>query len=384
MRIALIGHTYILDANRGKLAPIADACDGFVYLAPAAWPEPDFGPREFEHGDHPIGVSLAVVDAGDVYGWRFLDDALKEAVAGFQPDLVHVETEAGSRAARQTIDIARASGARVTQFVWENIPHGLSRRRLAQRANYRDIDHLFCGSSSALAAARADGYRGAASVVAQVGVNAAAIDATEARRLFEPGVFVVGVAARLDPKKGVADVIDAVAMLGEAAAIVIVGDGAQREALQARAARHGLGERARFVGAVTHAEVPAYIKGCDAFVLASRDTRGWREQFGHVLIEAMAAGVPVVGSDGGAIPEIVGDAGAIFSQGDAGALAARLVELRDNAPWRARCAAAGRERVMAKYSDGAIAAHLVGVWRDLLGEPAASDPPGVRESNGDE
>ena len=62
-------------------------------------------------------------------------------------------------------------------------------------------------------------------------------------------------------------------------------------------------------------DVPRHLRALDALVLPSESTPLWKEQFGHVLIEAMACGVPVVGSDSGAIPEVIGEAGLLFPGG---------------------------------------------------------------------
>src|SRR5207253_2769181 len=86
-------------------------------------------------------------------------------------------------------------------------------------------------------------------------------------------------------------------------------------------------------------------KGVDALVLPSRTTATWAEQFGHVLIEAMAAGVPVVGSSSGAIPDVVGDAGIIVPEGDAAALRRALETLLADPALRARLSERGQDRV---------------------------------------
>src|SRR5207245_3300012 len=75
---------------------------------------------------------------------------------------------------------------------------------------------------------------------------------------------------------------------------------------------------------VPHHEVPRYLERMTALVLPSLTTPTWKEQFGHVLIEAMACGVPVIGSDSGAIPEVIGDAGLVVPEGDVAGLAEAL------------------------------------------------------------
>jgi glycosyltransferase involved in cell wall biosynthesis len=85
-----------------------------------------------------------------------------------------------------------------------------------------------------------------------------------------------------------------------------------------------------------------------------------------VLLEAMAHRVAVVGSTCGAIPEVIGDAGLVFSEGEVGALAARLELLARDPDTRARLAGAGRERVAAEFTNARIAARTRAFHAEVL------------------
>ena len=103
----------------------------------------------------------------------------------------------------------------------------------------------------------------------------------------------------------------------------------------------------------------------DVLVLPSRPEATWREPTAHVLLEAMAHEVAVVGSDTGAIPETIGDAGVIVPAGDAAALAAALSSLAEVSV-RRPLAQAGRARVMQRFSDVAVADQTIAFWTDVL------------------
>ena len=93
----------------------------------------------------------------------------------------------------------------------------------------------------------------------------------------------------------------------------------------------------------------------------------WKEQFGpRATVEAMASGVPVVGSNSGAIPDVIADAGLIVPEGDVEALAAALRRLRDDPALRAELARRGRDRVLAHYTHEQIAAATVQVYEAML------------------
>ena len=107
---------------------------------------------------------------------------------------------------------------------------------------------------------------------------------------------------------------------------------------------------------------------CDALVLPSLSTPRWKEQFGRVLPEAMACGVPVVGSSSGNIPAMIGDAGIIVPEGDSRAIAAALRSLADDPDLYARLRAAGRKRVEEQLS---IDVQVKKLKELFLGAPAA-------------
>src|SRR5262249_12965257 len=140
------------------------------------------------------------------------------------------------------------------------------------------------------------------------------------------GPPVVGFIGRVVPEKGVDVLVDALATMDTR--LLVVGDGVARADLETRTASWPRG-KVTFVGAALDSSVPDFLACIDVLVLPSRTTPTWAEQFGHVLIEAMAAGVPVIGSSSGAIPEVIGEAGLLFPENDARALRVQLTTLLD-------------------------------------------------------
>jgi glycosyltransferase involved in cell wall biosynthesis len=112
----------------------------------------------------------------------------------------------------------------------------------------------------------------------------------------------------------------------------------------------------------------------DCLVLPSRTTARWKEQFGRVLVEAMACGVPVVGSSSGEIPRVIGDAGAVVPEGDAGALTRAVRALADDPAECAALGARGRARVLRDFTQEQIVADTLGFYRELLGAPEPALP----------
>jgi glycosyltransferase involved in cell wall biosynthesis len=157
---------------------------------------------------------------------------------------------------------------------------------------------------------------------------------------------------RLVERKGVAYLIDAAASLPRAK-VVIIGDGPEREALEARARERGVMDRVQFRGWVSPQELDQAYATATAFALpAVVDKRGDTEGLGMVLLEAMSYYVPVVTTAMGGITDIVDNeqTGLIVPPNDADALAAALRRLIDDRALAARLGAAGEEVIEQRFS----------------------------------
>jgi glycosyltransferase involved in cell wall biosynthesis len=128
--------------------------------------------------------------------------------------------------------------------------------------------------------------------------------------------------------------------------------------------RYGIEDAVDFVSGVTDERIVELYAEAELAVVPSL-----YEGFSLPAIEAMAAGVPVVATTGGAIPEVVGTDGttaALVPPGDAGALAHTIAELLDDADRRAAIGAAGRERALTRYSWTATAEQTVQQYREVI------------------
>jgi glycosyltransferase involved in cell wall biosynthesis len=148
--------------------------------------------------------------------------------------------------------------------------------------------------------------------------------------------------------------------------LLVVGDGPERESFTQNLAAANLLDRAQFTGAVKYDEMPQYFQQIDLLVIPTETTSRIREQFGRVIVEAMATAVPVIGSTCGAIPEVISDAGLVVPEGNADALADAIRRLLSSEKLRAELAHAGRRRVELHYSWERVAAHMYDLFRDVL------------------
>jgi glycosyltransferase involved in cell wall biosynthesis len=178
--------------------------------------------------------------------------------------------------------------------------------------------------------------------------------------------LAIGCVGRLVPRKGLDNLLQALALnRGVPWHLTVVGDGPERERLERLASELRLAARIRWMGGVPAEQLTRLWSDLDVLVQPSRALRDWQESNAHVLVEAMAHEVAVLGTASGVIPETVGDAGVIVPAGDVAALAAELVRLADEGA-RKPLAAAGRARALRLYSDDAIAERTLEFWKSLV------------------
>jgi glycosyltransferase involved in cell wall biosynthesis len=127
----------------------------------------------------------------------------------------------------------------------------------------------------------------------------------------------------------------------------------------------GVLPRVSFDLPIPSTQMPYYYSGLDVLVLPSRTRPNWKEQFGRVLIEAMACQVVVVGARCGAIPEVIGDAGLTFAEGDPADLRTQLQRLLGDPHLRLELEQRGRQRVLDHFTQSQIAARTVEVYQQV-------------------
>jgi glycosyltransferase involved in cell wall biosynthesis len=186
------------------------------------------------------------------------------------------------------------------------------------------------------------------------------------RALALPPVPVVLYAGRLAPEKGVDVLLDAWAAArrqGALGTLVLLGEGPERRALEHRARDLGILGAVRFAGAA--ADVAPWLAAADVFALPSRT-----EGLSVALLEAMAAGLPVVATDVGGTGEAVGGAARLVPAGDAGGLGGAIERLLADPPRAAALGDAARRRAKARYGIHEVARWHLALYREVLGERA--------------
>ena len=170
--------------------------------------------------------------------------------------------------------------------------------------------------------------------------------------------FVYGYIGRLTLEKGIEDMIYAFEAWDKPnTKVLIIGNGSEEYTnnLNALINKLNLNHIISILPAIKFDDIPAYFQLLDITILLSHTTPVWKEQFGRVLVESMAAGTPVIGSDSGAIPLVVGDTGYIVPEKDILAIREALIEAYTNQSKYQKLAKLGQQRAESEFSYTAIA-----------------------------
>jgi len=290
---------------------------------------------------------------------------LRRLIRALRPQVLHVDEEPYNLAAFQAAWWGRRAGARILFFTWQNLrrtyPPPFS---WMERYVYLAASHALAGNQEAGAVLREKGYTGPITLLPQFGVDPDIFSPAPGPAAERP--FTIGYAGRLVPEKGVDLLLRAAAGLQEPWQLRILGEGPARPALEALAGELGIAGQVAFESPRPSTEMPAWYREMDTLVLPSLSRPNWKEQFGRVLVEAMACGVPVVGSNSGEIPHVVGPAGLVFPEGDVEALRGSLARLQGSGALRQEMTRAGRERVLAHFTQARIAAQTWDVYWQVL------------------
>jgi len=372
--VLVVGHAYVLGVNRQKFELLASRhAVQCILLVPRRWRSEwgilDAGSEDVSGGVRVVAspVLLNGHPGGFLYSplkaWRILRRT--------RPDLVHVEQELYSLAAFEMTVLARRARVPVVLFAWENLDRELSwLRRKTRRFTLSHVDTLVAGNEAAADLATRAGFRGRTEILPQMGVDLTRFSGRERRR--DPGaVLRVGFAGRLVAGKGVDLLLEACAALmdeGLPLRLTVIGSGPASPQLAALQSRLGMDPGdVDWVGSVPHDEVPAALASLDVIVLPSRSEVDWEEQFGRVLIEAMAEGLPVVGSSSGEIPNVIGRSDLVFREDDAMDLARILRRLTKEPAFYGEASRSSLDRVRSRFS----LEHIVDAPREVWLDTAA-------------
>lgn len=367
MRVLMLSKACIVGTYQRKLEEIARFPDiALRVVVPPYWKD-ERGKTKLERA-YVQGYELCVTPMrfnGNFHLHYY--PSFRQHVLDFRPDVLHIDEEPYNLATWLALRAARNSGAKTLFFSWQNIlRHYPPPFSWIERATFTKVDYAIMGTASAAEVWQQKGYIGKIALIPQFGVDPDIFYPPPHRS--DDSSVNIGYAGRLVPEKGVDLLIEALSRIKKEMAwrLEIIGSGPEKATLMTQVKSLGLEERVHWREWVPSVEMPEVYRTLDILAMPSRTRPNWKEQFGRVLIEAMASEVAVIGSNSGAIPDVIGTSGLIFPEDDVQALADGLKDLVENKNKRQAFAQQGRRRVLELFTQQQVAAQTVDVYRSLL------------------
>lgn len=377
LRVLAIGHSYVVSLNRALLREVAEDKDFEVTVVAPELFLSELGLLHCE--PEPEGSPLKVIPARIhwgkwVYTFGYDSKVLNRLMEEGHFDVVYAWEEpyiyAGYQIARAVARLAPQAAYcfRTAQSLPKRYrpPFSYFERKCLER-----IDGWVAGAHLVYENSVARGYPAEKGKTLTLAVDTSAfVPLPEAERQLirdETGlrVPVLGYIGRLTPEKGIDVMLRAIEMLeaDRQWSLLVLGSGPSEVSIKQWAREHDWSDRV-VVRLVRHDEVPRYLASMDVLLAPSLTTRRWREQFGRMVIEAFACGVPVISSDSGELPYVIEDAGWIVPEGDATALSHTIEAALDDPARRAEIARIAREQVK-RYSTLTLARAFRDYYRKL-------------------
>ena len=388
MKILVASHTYIVDLNCEKLRALSQLEPGIevTVIVPKRW-KPGGVQNKIITTQYCDEGRFRIIPVSNFsqnhQGLLTFGADLISLLREFRPQIIQVEQGSRGLAYTQMIALNQFLGLKAKNifFTWWNLPYKLKFPvSLIEKYNLNHSHGIIPGNQDGAEVLRQRGYNGPIKVMPQLGVDEKLFTPIPQPELaaklgIEKSEFVVGFVGRFVQEKGLLTLLKALLTLKDKNwKLLLLGRGPLQSELMNVAEENKIKDRIILVESVPHDKVCNYINLMSTLVLPSETANefktltavGWKEQFGHVLIEAMACKVPVIGSNSGEIPYVIGDTGLVFSEGDVQALANCLVQLMDKPELAQNLGEMGYQKAMAKYTNKALAKQQLEFYKELV------------------
>ncbi|MFQ5685582.1 MAG: glycosyltransferase [Candidatus Scalindua sp.] len=367
MKVLVIWKALVSKAHHRKLKVLAGFKDVEITLVvPTKWDKTNL---EKEYCNEYKIIPVKVVLSG--YNHFHWYPGLERYVRQVQPDILHIEEEHYSLVTFQAIRLAGKYNIKCLFVSWQNIykkyPFPFS---WIEGYNLKNADYAIAGSKEVRNVLVKKGISNKRISEIPLGVDTKMfhkMESTGLRHRLRLEAFTIGFLGRFVAEKGVMDLLEAVSRIKGKFNLLLVGDGKLRNKITVEGSRLGI-EQIKIIDTIPSSQVPNYLNCMDCLVLPSHTTKTWKEQFGRVLIEAMACEVPVVGSDSGEIPNVIGNGGLIFREGDVDDLSSKLEVLINNEDVRVELANKGRQRVQTHFVQEKVAEDTYKIYQKMMSD----------------
>lgn len=374
MKVSIVSHSYTAEENRKNIAALAGQVRLDVVL-PYTSEDKLFATMRFSVAG-PSAKAYRPYHRLGLFGVQYLLLTGDMHFRSFTPDLIHLEYDPWSAIFWQVLACRNVFAPRarlvctVKNNTYRRYPglRGTLKDGIA-RGGVRRVDHFIAVSEKVAELYRSifDVRASRISVMHHLGVDTAlfAPRSGPAREAAGPRV---GYCGRLDDDKGVLELFEAARACREAGVpeltLDYLGHGRLHGRLAALAAEH---DWFRLLPPVPHARVPAFLQGLDLFVLPSCTSTDKEEHDAHALLEALAVGVPCLGTHSGITPEILGDGtGLLVEPNSSDELCRGLLRLARCRDLRQTLGSRGRAKALSTFSVQALADQRARIYQEIL------------------
>jgi glycosyltransferase involved in cell wall biosynthesis len=380
LRVAVVGYPLLAERQWRLYANLADDVEVHL-LVPRAWPT-------IADGEHPESEGPLTVHhyrtAFQGHLMRYLMAGLVRTVRQLDPDVALTHGEPWAAVTASVEAACELTDTPHVVFSWENlerVPHSRLARRL-ERSMLGAIDATIAGSDAARNRLRARGFEGRVTVAPQTGVDTdrfrpVTVDEERYEEFgIDPDRPVVLYAGRFASEKGVEDLLNAVPAVQDhhpGVQFLLVGGGELTDRLRDQFNPSATEAITLVTEKQPYDAMPAVHSMATVFVYPSRTTDTWAEQFGYSVAEAMACEVPVVTTECGSLPYVVGDGGVVCPERDPDALGAAIADLLADPDRRDRLGVAGRRRVEDEFTLSAVGEQHYRALRSAAREATSSE-----------
>lgn len=377
MHLAVVSHACVTDINQQvyseieKLGHKVDLIVPSNFIAPGLTNEPIKVKRWPSFKGRIIEIPTFFKDSIPLH---FYKKSLRKVLDDIQPDAIYVAEEPYSiscfQALRGALPMNKAVGFYSAQNIKKDYPFIFKKM---ERYVYQNASLAVSISTDVSTVLREKGYQNNICEI-PLGVDEKhfyiSIDQKQEAKVklnIPDDAFVVGFAGRLVEEKGVDLLLEAINQVKTIIPnihLIVVGRGPLLTRMKELVSEFKMNENVHFVEDAIHGEMPMWFNCMDVHVLPSRTVSNWREQFGRVLIEAAACGVPSIGSTCGEIPTVLKSIGmdSVFEEENVEELAEQLEKMYQNEINPNNI----RKKTVEQYGNKGIASQLIKAFEEVI------------------
>lgn len=367
MRVLMVSKALVVGAYHKKLEELVRLGVDLHLVIPHRWAKQY--PEKTQGADYAMyQVPVFFSGHNHVHFYRNIGRVVRTV----RPDIAHIDEEPYSFVTYQVMRHTSRYCIPSLFFTWQNIfkqyPFPFSH---FERYNFRRARAAIAGNEEARNVLRGKGCTIPIHVIPQFGVDPQDFSRRPSERLKvklfgTTKVTVIGYGGRLVEEKGLLTLVKAFARLPDTTRLLMLGNGPLKDRILATARSLSIAERVVMCDHVPSHEMPEYLNCLHCLVLPSEVRPNWKEQFGRILIEAMACSVPVIGADSGEIPNVVGDAGLIFHSGNSDDLYGKLMMIVQDGQLHDSLRQKGLERVLSLFTQRYVAERTYEVYKSIM------------------